>query len=132
MNYNNSTEAYMRTVAKLGRRQSLRVWDYLDLPGWLQLWKPVGKILLVIFPLVLIINILVAGAVSNVEQSIVAVGNHRHELMDKNIELLAQRAYLYSPTSIEQLAGEKLDLHKSTKDQVGVFNRRFGTFINPE
>lgn len=131
MNYNNSTEAYLRTAAKSGRRQSLRLWDFFDLPGWLQLWKPAGKILLVIFPLVLIINILVAGAVSNVEQSITAVGNHRHELIDKNIELLANKAYLYSPASIEHLAGEKLHLCKSTNDQVGVFNRRTGTFVYP-
>jgi len=131
MNYNNSTEAYMRSVAKFGIRQSLRLWDYFDLPGWLQLWKPVGKVLLVIFPLVLVINILVATAVTHVDQSIVAVDNHRHELMDKNIELLARKAYLWTPASIEQLAGEKLGLYKSTDDQVGVFNRRTGTFIYP-
>ncbi len=132
MNYNNSTEAYMRTVAKLGRRQSLRLLDFFDLPGWLQLWKPVGKILLVIFPLVLIINILVGSAVSNVDHSITAVGNHRHELMDKNIELLARKASLYSPDSIEQMAGERLGLYKSTDAQVGVFNRGTGTFIYPQ
>jgi hypothetical protein len=132
MNYNNSTEAYMRSVAKIGIRQHSRSGGFFDLPGWLVLWKPAGKVLLMIFPLVLIINMFVASAVTNTERSIVDSDNKRHELMDKNIELLASKARLWAPKNFQQLAGEKLALHVNSGDQVGKFNRRTGTFIYPQ
>ena len=129
MNYNNSTEAYMRTVAKIGVRQHIRSREHFDLSGWLVLWKPVGKFMLMILPIVLMINMFVASAVTNVNRSIVNVENERHELMDKNIELLARKAWLWSPANMEQLAGEKLALHGNSSDQVGRFDSRSGTFI---
>jgi hypothetical protein len=132
MNYNNSTEAsYMRSVAKFGIWQHFRPRDLFDLSGWLFLWKPVGKVLLMIFPLVLVINMFIASAVTNIDRSIVNVDNQRHELMDKNMELLARKASLFSPANIQQLAGEKLALHADSGDQVGRFDRRTGTFIYP-
>jgi hypothetical protein len=131
MNYNNSTEAYMRSVAKIGIGQRGGPRELVDLSGWLVLWKPVGKILLMILPLVLIINMFLGSAVTNVDRSIAAVDNRRHELMDKNIELLARKASLFSPASIRQLAGEKLALYTDSGDQVGRFNSRNGTFIYP-
>ena len=129
MNYNNSTEAYMRSVAKIGMRQHTRSREHFDLSGRLVLWKPVGKILLMILPIVLIINMFVASAVTNVNRSIVNVDNQRHELMDKNIELLARKAWLWSPSHMEQLAGEKLALHSNSRNQVGKFDSRSGAFI---
>ena len=84
-----------------------------------------------IFPLVLVINMFVASAVSNIDRSIVNVDNQRHELMDKNIELLARKARLWSPGNMQQLAGEKLALYVASGNQVGRFNRRTGTFIYP-
>jgi hypothetical protein len=131
MNYNNSSETYMRSVAKVGLRQYFRPGDLLDLSGWLVLWKPVGKVLLMIFPLVLIINMFIASAVTSVERSIVSVDNQRHELMDKNIEMLAHKARLWAPVNIQKLAGEKLALQIDSGDQVGRFDRRSGTFIYP-
>jgi len=118
MNYNNSTEAYMRTVTKIGIRQHSRSGGLFDLSGWLVLWKPAGKVLLVLFPLVLIINMFVASSVTNTERSIVALDNKRHELMDKNIELLASKARLWAPDNFQQLAGEKLALYVRSENQV--------------
>lgn len=132
MNYNNPTEAYMRPTAKIGMRQPVRPHDLIDLSSWLILWKPVGKILLVIFPFVLGINMLIASAVTSADSAIAGVDNQRHELMDKNIELLARKARLWSPDSVQKLAGEKLDLYVDSGDQVGRFNRRTGTFIYSE
>jgi hypothetical protein len=132
MNFNNPTEAYMRPVAKIGIGQRVRPHDLIDLSSWLVLWKPVGKILLVIFPLVLAINMFIVAAVGNTDNAIASVDNQRHELMDKNIELLARKARLYSPASVQKLAGEKLDLYVDSGEQVGRFNRRTGTFIYSE
>jgi len=131
MNYNNSTETYMRTVAKIGVRRHSRYRESFNVSEWLMLWKPVGKIMLMIFPLVLVINMCIASAVANIDASIVRVDNQRHDLMDKNIELLARKASLWTPANMQQLAGEKLALYKDSGDQVGRFNRRTGTFSYP-
>ncbi len=128
MNFNNSTEAYVRPVTKIGVRRRFRSGGSFDLSTWLMLWKPAGKVLLMLFPLVLIINMFVASAVSNTERSIVVLDNKRHELMDKKIGLLASRARLWSPKEFQQLAGEKLALQENSGNQVGKFNRRTGTF----
>ena len=79
MNFNNPTEAYMRTTAKIGMRQRVRPQDLIDLLSWLILWKPVGKILLVIFPFVLDINMFIASAVSSTDSAIARVDNQRHK-----------------------------------------------------
>ena len=128
MNYNNSSETYMRTATKIGLRQNHRPRELFDLSSWLVLWKPVGRVLLMIFPLVLIINMFVASAVTNTDRSLVSVDNQRHELMDKNIELLARKAKLWAPANIQKLAGEKLALQKDSGDQVGWFDKRIGIF----
>ncbi len=131
MNYNNPTESYMRSVAKVGLRQYFRPRDLLDLSSWLVLWKPTGKVLLIIFPLVVVVNMFLASVVSTIDRSIVNVDNQRHELMDRNMQLLASKARLWSPASMQQLAGEKLALHIASGDQVGRFDSRTGTFIYP-
>lgn len=131
MNYNNSTQVYMQSVAKIGVRQQVGPRNLFDLSGWLGLWKPAGKILLMIFPLVLVINIFIASAVVNTDRSIANIDNQRHELMDKNIELLAGKARLLAPGNIQKLAGEKLGLYVDSGDQVRKFDPRTQTFIYP-
>ncbi len=131
MNYNNPTEAYLRSVTKIGAKRHYRPRELFDLSAWLILWKPAGKILLMIFPVVLVINMFIASAVTNIDHSITELDNQRHELMDKNIELLAQKAKLWSPANIRKLAGEKLELYVDSGDQVGRFDPRTETFIYP-
>jgi len=129
MSYSNSTQTYMRSAVKIGLRQQARPQDLFDLSTWLVLWKPVGKILLMILPVFLGIHMFVASAVTNIDQSLASIDNQRYELMDKNIELLARKAKLWSPLNMQQLAGEKLALFVDSGNQVGRFNRRTGSFI---
>ena len=131
MNYHNSSQTYLQSVAKIGIQQHGRSRELFDLSGWLVLWKPVGKILLLIVPVILAINLYVGSAISHTERQISGIDNQRHELMDKNIELLARKARLWSPVNMAQLAGEKLALHSSDKDQVGRYNGRTGSFLYP-
>ncbi len=131
MNYSNSTQTYMRPAVKIGMRQQARPRELVDLSSWLVLWKPVGKILLMILPLILGIHMFVVSAVTDIDQSLAIVDNQRYELMDKNIELLARKAKLWSPVNMRQLAGEKLELFVASGDQVGKFNRRTGRFVYP-
>jgi hypothetical protein len=121
----------MQSVAKIGVRQQVGPRNLFDLSSWLGLWKPAGKILLMIFPLVLVINIFIASAVVNTDRSIANIDNQRHELMDKNIELLAGKARLLAPGNIQKLAGEKLGLYVDSGDQVRKFDPRTQTFIYP-
>ena len=131
MNYNNSTDTYVRSAAKIGMRQQVLPRELFRFSGWSVLLRPCGKILLMILPLVLVINMGIASMIANVERSLVSVDNHRHELMDKNIELLARKASLWAPDSIRQMAGEKLGLYPDSGDQIAIFDKRSGTFFHP-
>jgi len=121
MNYQNTQEAYLRPVINIGVRQHLRARDTRELMGGLVM-KAVGKVALVLLPLVLTINMVLASAVHDIERSFTAVDNQRHESMDKNIELLAHRARFLAPDNIQQLAGQKLALFAASGDQVERFN----------
>lgn len=121
MNYHNTQEAYLRPVINIGVRQHLRARDTRDLMGSLVM-KAVGKVALVLLPLVLAIHIVLASAIGDIERSFTAADNQRHELMDKNIELLAHKARLLAPDNIQQLAGQKLALFAASGDQVERFN----------
>ncbi|OGR19190.1 MAG: hypothetical protein A2X81_12010 [Desulfobacterales bacterium GWB2_56_26] len=121
MNYQNTQEAYLRPVINIGVRHHLRARDTRELMGGLVM-KAVGKVALVLLPLVLTINMVLASAVHDIERSFTAVDNQRHESMDKNIELLAHRARFLAPDNIQQLAGQKLALFAASGDQVERFN----------
>lgn len=128
MNFHNSTQTYLRPVAKVGLRQQLRPRDLFDLPGGLVLWRSVGKVMLFILPLVLLVNMIFGSFIGSVDRSITVVDNQHHELMDQNIEMLATKARLWDPAYMQKLAGEKLSLHAVSKKQIGKFDRRKGTF----
>ncbi len=118
MNFHNTTHvSYLRTVTNLGIRQQLQSRDFHDLPGGLVLWKAVGRIMLIMLPFILVANIFLAGKIKDVQSSLAIVDNQRHELMDKNIGLLAQKARLYAPERVSQMAAEKLSLYAASPNQ---------------
>lgn len=121
MNYHNTQEAFLRPVINIGVRQQLRTGDARELLSGAVL-KAVGKVALVLLPLVLAINLLMASTAADITETMTAVDNQRHEAMDKNIGLLAQKARLMAPDNIEQLAGKKLALFSAAGDQVERFN----------
>ncbi len=128
MNYQTTSQTYMRSAVKIGTRQQVRTKGVIDIAGQVALWKAFGKAALVILPLTLVFNIFISSAVSNVERSISLLDNQRQELEDQNIDLLARKARVWAPDHVAQLAGEKLALYSPSKKQVGTFNRRLGTF----
>lgn len=122
MNYHNTTEAYLPPVINIGMSQHLRGRDARSLLGGLVLWRAVGKVALVLLPLVMVINLLLASAINNMGLSFSTVDNQRHELMDKNIELLARKARLGAPDNILRVAGDKLALHSASGGQIERLN----------
>ena len=123
MNFQNTTQlSYIRPVANIGVRQHLQPRDVLDLPGGLVLWKAVGKVLLLLLPLVVTVNLFLASAINDVGREVSAADNQRHELMDKNIGLLAHKAQLYAPERVGQLAAQKLSLYSAAPGQIEFLN----------
>ncbi len=128
MNFNNSSQPYVSSVAQVTVGQRLQGLRIGKLPSGMTLWRPVGKTLFLLLPLVLAVNLYVVSSVSKINDSIIAVDNKHHELMDKNIELRAMKARLRVDEQFQQLAADKLSLYVHTKGQVGTFNRRKGYF----
>lgn len=123
MNFHNTTQvSYLRTVTNIGVRQQLQSRGVFDLPGGLVLWKAVGKIVLLILPFVLAANMFLASTVDGVERSLAAFDNERHELMDKNIGLLAKKARLNAPERVSQMAADKLSLYAASPGQIERIN----------
>lgn len=118
MNFNNASQvSYLRSATQLGVRQQLSSRDVYDLPGGLVLWKAVAKTLLLMLPVVLAAHMFLASQINDIEKSLTVVDNQRHELTDTNIGLLAQRARLYAPERINQMA-EKLSLYAAAPGQI--------------
>jgi len=128
MNFHNPTQTYLRPAANIGGKQQLRRRNMFDLPGSPVMWRAAGKVALAILPVVLSVNLFMVSAITDVGQSISAVDDKHHKLVDKNIELLAAKAMVMAPEHVMLLAGERLSLSLPDKGQVRKFNRRPGTF----
>lgn len=123
MIFHNTTQAsYLRTFSNIGVRQQLQARGRFGLPGGLVLWKAVGKFMVMMLPVVLMVNMLLSSMAGDVEHSIKAADDRRHELMDKNIGLLAQRAGLYAPDRVSQMAADKLSLYAASPGQIERIN----------
>ncbi|MFW2365734.1 MAG: hypothetical protein ACN4GW_04915 [Desulforhopalus sp.] len=129
MNFINTTQAYVRPAAKTTLLQQLCNLGTFDLPGGPALWKMAGKAALLMLPLVLAVNLFIASSITSIDHKLTAMDNQRHELMDKNIEMLARKARLWAPENVREMAADKLSLYTGSEKQVGKFSRRKGTFI---
>jgi hypothetical protein len=121
MNVHNTAQTFFRPMMNTRFRQQFRNQKALSWSGNRMLWLSVGKILLILFPMVLVVNFWLASSFKNLEVSVQAVENARHELMDKQIKLRAQRAHLFSPEQVRLIAAEKYALHVPEKEQVKLF-----------
>jgi hypothetical protein len=121
MNYQNTQEAFLRPVIDIGVNQRLQAKGARDFLGGAMV-KAIGKVALILLPLLLIVNFKLFSATGEMNRSITTVDNQHHELMDKNIELLARKAQLLAPDSIQQLAGKRLALYPAAGDQVERLN----------
>jgi len=127
MDYQNSTQLYIRPAINIGARQQQKR-HKLTFPGGVALWRRAGWILLILIPFVLSINTFLVSSLQSIDKSIAGVNSKQHELMDKKIGLLAKRAGMLVPAHIEQTASAKLSLYLPSKRQVGHFNSRTKTF----
>ena len=123
MNFHTTQQiSYLRPVTTLGVRQQLQPRTIFALPGGLVLWRASGKMLLCLLPLLIVVNMFLASSINETERSMTAVDNQRHELIDKNIGLLAQKAGLYAPERVSRLAADKLSLYTAIPGQIERIN----------
>jgi cell division protein FtsL len=119
--YHNSAQPYFRSRPNSRFLQQYSKQKVYSLSGDRNLWLAVGKPLLVFCPLFLAMNLWLASCFNNLEQSVQAVENVRHELMDRQINLRAKKDQLSSPERVRKIAEEKLSLYVPEKEQVMLF-----------
>lgn len=126
--YHNSAQSYVRPASHIGVRQHFVRRDGWELPGGVLLWKAVGKVAAVVGLVVVLLSSVMGGYLQSLERKARIVENSRHELMDTNISLRAERAVLQAPDRIKLEAGKLLSLHVPADGQVNVYNRHKGRF----
>ena len=84
-------------------------------------WKIVAKVLLPLCPLVLLVNFWLSSSADRLAAEILAVEEGRYVLHDENIRLRAERARLYSPGYLNEVAANQLALYVPGIKQVTRF-----------
>ena len=69
----------------------------------------------------LAVHLWLAHMYENLERSVWAAENVRHELIDRQINLGAKKIQLSSEEHVRTIAAEKLSLYVPGKDQIQVF-----------
>jgi len=67
-------------------------------------WRVVAKVLLPVCPLVLLVNFWLSSSADRLAAEILVVEEGRYVLMDEHIKLRAERARLYSPGYLNEVA----------------------------
>lgn len=113
-----TTGNYFRTAAHVGIRQKVARRRPLDLPGGLQLWQAVGKVLLWSVPLVLSLNLVCSSVINSYRSEIAATQQAMFEEEKQMEELLQHRTRLISPVRVKLAAAVKLDLFEPEPNQI--------------
>jgi hypothetical protein len=118
MNFRNPAQSYLRPRANVHFLQALDNQKVFSLSGDRKLWISVGKMLLVLCPLLLAMNLWLASSFNNFEQSVQALELVHQEHMDSQNNLRTKRDQLLSPERVRVFAAEKFALHAPKKEQV--------------
>ncbi len=92
------------------------------LPGGLELWRALGKVVLFALPLALTLMLALGAVKADLERAMEAGEVHQQQLIDDNIQLLAQRAGLYAPERVSRVAADKLSLYAAAPGQIERIN----------
>lgn len=128
MMYQGAPQACYRSSVHIGIRPQLSRRGSLELPGGIALWKAVGKMLLVLLPLVFGCQLVLRFLSTGMEEDISRIDDQYYNLMITNSLLKAERGGLLNPEKVESLASKKIALQKPEKGQVLVYHRASGQF----
>jgi hypothetical protein len=135
MSYHDSSQiygrptVYGRPAAKFSVRQLLPGRELLDWSRNKVLVLAVGKVLLLVVGLTMVLQFGIASLITRLDGDITTLKDQRHQLVDDNIMLRAQRAIVYSPENIQRMAAEQLGLRQQKEGQVAHYNRATGDFV---
>lgn len=121
MNFHNPAQTYFRPTPRSSFHQELFNQRAYSLAGEKRLWLSVGKLLLVLLPVVLAGHLWLAHANQNLERRVRGAENVRHQCIDTQIDLVAKKTQLSSVERVRIMAAEKLSLYVPGKEQVQVF-----------
>ena len=128
MLYQGSTQACYRSTVPIRMRHLLNRRRGIELPGGVQVWKAIGKSLVILLPVVFSIQLLIGLLVSGVKETIATTDDLHYDLMITNSLLKAERSQLLTPEQVTSVAGGALSLAKPDKGQVLRYNRASGQF----
>jgi hypothetical protein len=117
---NHSTPTYCRPMFSSSMRRQV-CQKVIALIGPKVLWVAVGKVLLLFFPLLFLVNFWLSSSAERNAVIIQTAGEGRYVLMDENIKLRAERARLYSPEYLNTIAAKQLALYVPEKGQITRF-----------
>ena len=85
--------------------------------------KPLGKVSLLIFVVVMLGGFWVSASISNIEHSMDELGSKLLVLETQNVYQRIERAKFNNPDQIKTVAGDELSLYLSKREQVGIYVR---------
>lgn len=90
--------------------------------------RKLGLIVLLTVSVSLVCAFTCSSLINSTEVKTAQIVEQKAAVEMTNISLLAKRAMTWGPDNMEKLAKEKLALMPAKKEQVGVYDRRLGTF----
>ncbi len=81
----------------------------------------VGRVVLIICPVLFLVNLWLSAAVNKLALEVMSAEEGCYLLVDENIKLRAERARLYSPAYLNEIAANRLALYVPEKNQVTRF-----------
>ncbi|MBU1565503.1 MAG: hypothetical protein KJ630_07730 [Proteobacteria bacterium] len=121
MNFHNPAQPYFRSRANTHSLQQLHKQKVFSLSRDRKVWFSAGKMLLVLCPMLLAVNLWLASSFNKLSQSVQVLENVQHELIESQITLRIKKDQLFSPERVRVIAAEKLALNIPEKEQVKVF-----------
>lgn len=116
MNFHCPVQPCLRPRANARLLQQLNNQKVFSRLGDRKLWVAVVKVLLILCPMFLAVNLWLASAANKLELPVQAAENVRHQLIDTQISLRAKRDQLYAPERIRIIAAEQLSLYVPEKE----------------
>jgi hypothetical protein len=114
---NQSAQVYVRPMMSSPARRHL--WQKAKgLLGPRIMMIAVGKIVFLFCMLLLLVNFWLSSAASRIAGAVQGAEEGRYVLVDENISLRAERAYLLSPEYLEKTAAQRFALYVPEKGQV--------------